>query len=40
VKKKPEIQNVSGAPLSIHFYIKLILSRKSTIQEARGLSDG
>lgn len=40
MKKKPETQNVGGAPLSIHNCMKFKRSIKSFIHEPSGLSDG
>jgi len=40
VKKKPESQKFSGAPLSTQLYMKRSLSRKSRTQEASGFRDG
>ena len=38
-KENPDIQKVFGAPLSIQFYKKAILSFKSTIQVANGFNE-
>lgn len=40
MKKKPETQNVGGAPLSIHNCMKFKRSIKSFIHDPSGLSDG
>jgi len=35
----PDIQKAAGEPLLIHFPMKFTLSRRSLIQEARGLRE-